>query len=86
MKGGYVATYLSMIHRSAEVTKWCLRNHASAIFRSMPAPKDECESKRESRATVTGGSRQRQACLPIHRSYEMVSTCNERTAAVLRLT
>jgi hypothetical protein len=39
MNDCYVATYLSMIHRSAEVTKWSLRNHASVVFsKSMPAP------------------------------------------------
>jgi hypothetical protein len=74
MKVGYVATYLSMIHRSAEVAKWYLRNHASAIFQSMLAPEGE-EPNLDGRATIIGGSRQRPACLPIRRSYGPVSIC-----------
>ena len=66
-----------MIHRSAKVTKWCLRNRASAMFQSMPALEggNENESKRDGRPTIIGGTRQRPTCPPILQSYGSVSTC-----------
>lgn len=79
MNDGYVATYLSMIHRSARGGEKVLARPCQRHYPVNANARSENESMRDGRALIIGGTRRRPACLPIRRSCGTVSTCKIST-------